>query len=148
MDQAIYLTQFVDFRSADGYYRKYRAYWVGDQVIRNHLFVHTDWNVHGDSRLSTMVDKTWATEEEIRFLANRDALNLEDAVQQIAASIGLDYFGVDFTFLPDGRMMIFEANANMRSFYPEWAEQFPYLRAATTNLSEAFQLMLQRKIST
>jgi Tfp pilus assembly protein PilF len=148
VDHTIYLTQYVDFRSADGYYRKYRAYWVGDQVVRNHLFVHTDWNVHGDSRLSTMVNNAWATEEEIRFLAYRDALSFDGVVRQIAASIGLDYFGVDFTFLPDGRMMIFEANASMRSFYPEWAEQFPYLHAATMNLSKAFQLLLQRRIST
>ena len=65
----------------------------------------------------------------------------------IAVQEGLDYFGVDFSFLPNGQIVVFEANATMRSHYPEYAESFPYLSAPAAAHVAAFQKMIRAKAS-
>ena len=42
----VYVTEYVDFRGADGLYRKYRMIFVEDQVFPYHLAIADDWLVH------------------------------------------------------------------------------------------------------
>ncbi len=86
--------------------------------------------------------------EEQEFLADgksprRERINrMMDA---IAEANGLDYFGVDFSFLPSGKIVVFEANATMRSYYPEYSDTFPYLSKPANAHVAAFQKMVRAK---
>ena len=83
-------------------------------------------------------------QQEIAFIQDwRSSLTAaqQHALERAAAAIDLDYFGIDFSLLPDGRVIIFEANAAMR-INEDYNEQFPYLREATTRLNLACQDML------
>ncbi len=106
----VYLTQFVDFADADGRYRKMRLVVVGDKVFGRHCFISGQWLVHWKARLPDSDD------EEAAFIRNFDHDTLPGVaapVAGIARRLGLDFFGIDASLRPDGRLLVFEANATM-----------------------------------
>jgi glutathione synthase/RimK-type ligase-like ATP-grasp enzyme len=65
-----------------------------------------------------------------------------EAICAIGQRLALDYAGIDFTVLADGRVLVFEANATMLA-HPEaddgaLAHKNPYVR----RIVEAFERML------
>jgi len=103
---------FIDTRSADGLYRKYRLMCVDGQWYPAHLAIRAEWKVHyfsGDLTASQAA-------EQHRFLDDpRRVLTAEQwaVFEEIAARIPLGYFGVDFALDAQGRVVVFEANATM-----------------------------------
>ncbi|CAM3670681.1 Carbamoyl-phosphate synthetase large subunit-like ATP-binding domain-containing protein [Bordetella sputigena] len=110
----IYLTAYHEYRSADGYYRKYRVIFIDRQPYPYHLAIGKQWLLHYFS--ADMLSEPWKLQEERRFLENpRAALGAQawTALCAIGARMDLDYCGIDFTLLPDGRVLVFETNATM-----------------------------------
>lgn len=144
-----YLTEFHDFQSPDGYYRKYRCWEIGGQMVPNHLFFGDSWNVHGSSRFKIMTNNPNMLKEEKAFVEGYSSCNFKhvglmmDAVRQ---ATHLDYFGVDFGITPDGAPILFEANPTMRSAYPEFLDAFPYTRDVQKRHVKTFQAMIEQKI--
>jgi tetratricopeptide (TPR) repeat protein len=111
---ACYLTMFRDYRSADGYYRKYRVVFVDGRPYPYHLAISPRWMVHYFS--AEMTPEPWKLDEERRFLEDMStALGTRAlrAIEAIGRRLALDYGGIDFTLLPDGQVFVFEANATM-----------------------------------
>src|SRR3954451_5630240 len=50
-------TEFVDFRSADGFCRKYRVFLIRSRRVFRHLLVSEDWNVHASDRQRVMSER-------------------------------------------------------------------------------------------
>jgi hypothetical protein len=146
--RAYYLTEFVDFRSADGLYRKYRTVFVDGRPLPYHLAVSPKWMVHYES--SGMDQHADRLAEEMRFLESPAAAVGADAAAAIAsigATMGLDYAGIDFTLTPDGRVLLFEANATML-VHPEaqgsaLAHKNPYIE----RIFAAFRTMIATSVS-
>ncbi|HLB79925.1 MAG TPA: hypothetical protein VJJ77_05430, partial [Dongiaceae bacterium] len=65
---------------------------------------------------------------------------------EIAARVGLDFFGVDGALLPDGRLLVFEANACMRVPQVRPRADFAYKNDYTRRVIEAFERMILDKI--
>ena len=83
--------------------------------------------------------------EELAFLRDPAAAigaRAMTAVTAIGERLDLDYAGVDFSVMPDGRVLVFEANATMLTHLePEdgpFAAKNPYVR----RIIEAFQARL------
>ena len=111
---AIYATAFHDYRSQDGHFRKYRMIFVDREPYPYHLAISDNWLVHYFS--ADMVDTPWKLEEERRFLADPEAelgARAYAAIRAIARRVDLDYAGIDFSLMPDGDVIVFEANATM-----------------------------------
>lgn len=111
-----YVTEFVDYRDADGLYRKMRLAVVGRQVFMRHFAIANGWNVHIRDRIR-MDDP-----EETRMLDGFPGSLPMDATAlalQVADALDLDYFGIDCCPRPDGRLLVFEANAAMDILAPE-----------------------------
>ena len=107
-----YVSTFWDYRSADGYFRKYRLIFVDREVYPYHLAISKHWLVH--YWRAEMSD--WMMREEQMFLSDlRTAFRgvAEDAINEVARRLDLDYGGMDCTILPDGRVLVFEANSTM-----------------------------------
>ena len=106
----LYLTEYVDCRDADGHWRKMRVVVAGDGTFLRHRVIANRWLVHvGDRELGHMA-------EEEAALRDFDAQMLPaigTRVRAIADALGMDYFGIDCNLRPDGRLLIFEANALM-----------------------------------
>ncbi len=109
-----YLSTFHDNRYADGCYRKYRIIFVDREPFPYHLAISRHWMVHYFSADMAKYPERMA--EERRFLEDPGAILGARAMAAVAAigrRLDLDYGGIDFTLLPDGRLLVFEANATM-----------------------------------
>ncbi|HZR60367.1 MAG TPA: tetratricopeptide repeat protein [Xanthobacteraceae bacterium] len=139
-----YLIEYIDYASADGYFRKYRFIFVDDEILPYHLAIGGDWKLHHDS--TDMADHEWMQREEAAFLANPGAVfdaGHYAALRAIRARIGLDYFGIDCGLDRDGRLVVFEVNASMlvHADNAEFPYKDPYVRA----IKAAFDAMLRRR---
>lgn len=144
--QTVYITQFVDYRQADGFYRKGRMIFIDRQPLPYHWAISRHWMVHYVS--SDMAEGGWRRDEEERYLYDTDAF-LGHAAMTIMARIGqtldLDYCGLDFSLAPDGRVLVFEANATMLVHPEDEDSPFAYRNPAVTRITSAFQALLERR---
>jgi len=142
---AVYATEFVDYRNADGWYRKYRVILVDRQPYPCHLAIGDHWLLHYWS--SGMEGDAERRKEELRFLCEPEraiGASAWAALSAIGAKLDLDYAGIDFSVLADGRLLFFEANATML-VHPEDEEMFAYKNDAVRNIIEAVGSMIERK---
>ena len=96
---------WVDVRSGDGLYRKWRAMVVGGRVLPRHLVASPHWFVHAKDRVFD--DPVMA--EERAYIESGDDPHAADLLRA-AKHLGLDTFAVDYSRLPDGRLIVWEVN--------------------------------------
>jgi hypothetical protein len=141
--ESLYAIEYVDFRSDDGKFRKYRVMFVDGQLFPLHLAVSQNWMVHYFSADMTNVPEHRAEDE--RFLSDMNATLGDEAVQtleRIAQTLGLDYAGIDFALGVDGRVVIFETNATMVVVQPGEDERWTYRRAPVQRVIDATRQMV------
>ncbi len=144
-DVEYFATEFVEYRSADGLYRKYRIWSFGGRAVFRHLATTNDWNVHVTPGNEFMFDRRDLIEEEVRLMERPEGAFPDEVLAIVAAigeRLGLDYFGVDFGFHPDGRMVLFEANATMTFFPMVPNPRFAFRQRLLAPAEEAFMAML------
>jgi Flp pilus assembly protein TadD len=140
------ITDFHDFRSPDGYWRKYRLIFVDRRVHPYHLAIGEDWLLH--YWRAEMQRSPWKMAEEEAFL--RDWRGVfgpvaAQAVEEAARRLDLDYCGMDCALTADGKLLLFEANACILLHLDEPAAAFPYKHRHTPPIREAFtRLVLER----
>ncbi len=105
---------FIDYRSGDGLWRKYRVVFVDGVAYPLHLAIHDDWAVWYYNAQMQACSRKQA--EERRFLddiASAMPPRCLTALGHIARRVGLDYFGLDCSVAPDGRLLVFEVETGM-----------------------------------
>ncbi len=140
---AILVIAFRDTRSHDGTVRKYRVMTIDGTLYPVHLAISSNWKVHYVS--SAMAFDPSFRDEEAAFLNDMQAAigaPAVDALQRVAADIALDYGGIDFGLMPDGRVVVFEANGAMAIFLPDADPRWDYRRAAMTRAIDAATRMI------
>lgn len=142
--RSFYATEFVDFRSEDGLYRKHRALVIGGELHRKHLIATDQWNIHAENR-SFMKDRPELQAEEEAWVEHGP---LDPApFAAIHDLLGLDFFGVDFGVLPDGTLLIFEVNACARALQGGSTEsKIASHAAATAAIRSSFSDLLTSKV--
>ncbi|MGA2287342.1 tetratricopeptide repeat protein [Bradyrhizobium sp.] len=138
-----YLIEYIDYRSADTYFRKYRFIFVDEEILPYHLAIAGDWKVHHDG--TDMVDHRWMQQEEEAFLHNPGTVFNSDhyrVLREIQRRIGLDYFGIDCGLDRSGNLVVFEVNASMLVHGQN--EQFPYKAPFVHRIKSAFNEMLRK----
>ncbi len=113
--RAYYLIEFRDFASSDGLYRKFRIVVVDGVPYLRHMLINDHWMVHRTARTFMSSRKELVQEEKqwLQTFYKKPPQDLIKKVEIIAGRLKLDYFGIDCTLDDEGRMLIFEANANM-----------------------------------
>lgn len=143
-----YLTEYYDYRNADGLFRKYRFIFIDGEVYAYHLAIHDHWKIHYFR--ADMNSHAWMKQEEEAFMADYRAVfppKFSNAVQAVAARLGLDYAGMDCGILPDGRLLVFEANAAMLVHLFDKQEDYPYKHVYVPRIRDAMSKMLIKRIS-
>ena len=133
---------FVDYRSADGFYRKYRVMFVDGEPYPYHLALDQSWMIH--YRSAPMDEHAWMRDEEHRFLQTPEEAfaGWHTTLRALGAAAGLDYFGIDCTVLADGTLFVIEADAAMlvHRFTPDVEK-----RAAVDRIRAALAGLLERR---
>lgn len=95
---------FIDTRSADGLYRKYRYVLLGDRGAPRHMVASEKWCVHAADR----VRKPEILAEELQYIRGEDPHH--DALNRARRVLGLDYVAFDYSNDQQGRLVIWEPN--------------------------------------
>jgi tetratricopeptide (TPR) repeat protein len=138
-----YVSRFHDYRSPDGFYRKYRVIFVDRQAFPYHLAIGPRWMVHHQS--ADMAHDAARIAEELRFLrdpAGAIGARAMAAVEAIGRRLDLDYGGLDFTVTADGRVLAFEANATMLAHLEPLDGPFAAKNPFIQPIMDAFQARL------
>jgi Flp pilus assembly protein TadD/glutathione synthase/RimK-type ligase-like ATP-grasp enzyme len=145
--EKFFVTEFVDSRGGDEFFRKIRAVIVKDEMIITRVDYDTDWNVRGrkpDMRVAFYLEHACLLDEEKRICKDPEAGLGRSAIQSLRAirdRIPLDVFGIDFDVDKDGRVVFYEANATMNLFSTA-REEVPYPKESDDCLKQAFQRYL------
>ena len=141
------MTQFVDSRAGNEFFRKIRAAIVKDEIIIMRVDYNTHWNVHGrksEKRVPFYLENLHLLEEEKRICKDPEAGLGRTAMQALRAireRIPLDVFGIDFGVDADGRLIFYEANATMNLFSTA-PKQIPNPKAGERKFEAGFPALL------
>jgi len=140
------VSDFVEFRSGDGFYRKYRMIWVDGAIFRRHVIAGLDWNVTGKSRFD-MVERPATITAEKDFLASAgDAL--DGRVAELFRIVGLDFGVIDFAVSDLGEITVFELNGTFQisgSIPPKYRADWAYLEANNAPILDALVASIARR---
>jgi hypothetical protein len=139
-----YLIDYIPVLWKDQFFRKMRLFVIDG--VPHPVVCHFDeyWNVHGGNRLDMMKTDEALMDEEKRFLSDWQSYVGAKAVAGIQRAIEatpLEFFGIDFTVMDSGDILIYELNASMRHSY-DHARNFPYKLPYDQAITAAFQQMI------
>jgi Flp pilus assembly protein TadD len=143
-DVDYYVSEYVEYRSADGFFRKYRLICIDGELLPYHLAIHNDWKVHHFR--TDMANQAWMRQEEESFLKDPQLIFDEPhqaALRAVTEATGLDYSGIDCAFDCNGEIVVFETNATML-VHEEKGEIFAYKNPYIAKIKEAFGAKLAR----
>ena len=141
------VSDYIDYVSGDGLFRKYRLMFVAGVPYAYHLAISPHWVVH---YLSAPMDQhPWMREEEMRFLTDWTSVfgAHRSALGEIAARLGLDYFGIDATIGPAGELIVFEADAAMFVHCEDDPSMYAYKHEAVPHIFRAFAELVRSRAS-
>jgi len=140
-----FLAPFMDYRGADGLYRKYRVVLIDRVPFLCHMALSDQWKIHYvnvgmDEDASKRAEEAKAMETFDHDFARRHAAAFENLCQRI----GLDYFGIDCSELADGRLLLFEAETAMVIHDMDSPTLYPYKKGQMAKVFAAFRAMIDR----
>lgn len=139
-----FVAPFVDYRSADGLYRKYRVAIIDGRPYACHMAISRHWMIHYLN--AGMMESAQKRAEEARFMAEFDrefAPRHGAALAGLAERIGLDYVTMDCAETRDGRLLVFEVGNGMIVHAMDPPELFPYKAPQMRKVFGAFEAMLR-----
>ncbi len=140
------LIEYLDSRSPDKLFRKYRIMFINGLLYPIHMAISTNWNVHYFS--SEMDEKEAYRSEEASFLNDFKGHlgeNVTTALMHISLALDLDYCGIDFGIDENSKLLLYEANPTMLINPPTHEKKWDYRReAASSALSAARNMFLER----
>lgn len=147
-DTAFFISLYIDYRSADGLYRKARIALIDGIPCICHLAISENWVVHFGS--SNMTDSVHKRGEEAQFMSNFDtgfASRHRAALKVIADKLELDYVVIDCAETKDGELLLFEADNRGWVHATDSIELFPYKQTPMNKVFTAFRTLLLKKMA-
>lgn len=142
-----FVMPFVDYRNADGLYRKYRVMFVDGRAYPCHLAISPRWMIHYYN--APMAENQWMRDEESRFIGNIDDVftgTARAALEEIGATIPLEYFGIDCAIASDERVLLFEADSAMLVHGTDPQGLFPYKPAGFARIKRALAAAIRSRV--
>jgi hypothetical protein len=142
-----FVAPFVDYRSSDGWFRKYRIVVIDGQPFAAHMAISQKWMVHYLNADMLQNEKNRA--EEAQFMRTFDsafAVKHLASLQEIDRLIGLDYYSMDCGETSDGRLLVFEIDSGAVVHSMDPVDIFPYKAPHMKRVFAAFREMLNRRL--
>jgi len=145
-EAGFYLSRYVDYRSPDGRFRKYRIVFVDGRAYACHMAIAEQWMIY---YLNAGMGESAAKQaEEERFMtafSSEFARRHRPALAALAERIGLDYFGIDCAQTGDGKLLLFEADVAMIVHAMDSLAIYPYKAPQMRSVFTAFCGMLKER---
>jgi hypothetical protein len=139
------VSQFIDYASDDGQFRKYRIALIDGVPYPAHMAISSKWMVH---YLNAGMTESLAKREEESCWLNgfHEAFAVKHQVgfKSLCDILKLDYFAIDCAETKSGDLLIFEIDTAMIVHCMDVAPEFAYKKAPMQKLFKAFQAMLAR----
>jgi glutathione synthase/RimK-type ligase-like ATP-grasp enzyme len=146
-DNEFYVSQYVDYCSKDGLFRKARIALIDGSPYICHLAISDDWVVHYIPASMQLNAQKRAEEAAMMEDFDRDfAARHRTALETIAERLGLDYVILDCGEMRDGRLLFFEADTRGWIHATDPVEVFPYKLKIMQKAFDAFRTMLANRI--
>ncbi len=145
--EKFFVTQFVDSRGGNEFYRKIRAAIVEDEIIIVRVDYDAKWKIYArksDERVAFYLENKHLLDEEKRICRDPEARLgrlVMESLRAIRERMPLDVFGVDFDVDAAGQVIFYEANATMNLFSTA-REEVPYPKEADDYLKQVFRRYL------
>lgn len=147
-DDEFYVSEYVDYRSDDGLFRKARIALIDGRPYICHFAISDNWVVHYASAGMQLSAEKRAEEAAMMESFDRDfAVRHGETLEAIAQKLGLDYLILDCGEMRDGRLVLFEADTRGWIHATDSVEVFPYKLKVMQKAFDAFRAMLVRRIS-
>ncbi|MEM8650612.1 MAG: hypothetical protein AAGF54_08805, partial [Pseudomonadota bacterium] len=141
-----FISPFIDYRSFDGLFRKYRIVFIDGKAYPCHMAIGKQWKLWYMN--AGMNKDEWKRKEEEAFMSdfeNTFASRHQLQLDAIADAIGLEYFGIDCGVDRAGNLVVFEADNALLVHDMDPVEIYPYKRPAMHRIFDAFTKMLFEK---
>ena len=143
---AFYVAPFIDYRSRDGMYRKYRIVIIDGKPFAAHMAISQHWMVHYLNADMLLNEENRNTEAEFMLDFDMDfATKHRTALDEINNRVGLDYYSIDCAESLDGKLIVFELDSGAVVHSMDSIELFPYKAPQMQLVFAAFQQMLRRR---
>jgi hypothetical protein len=142
------VSQYVDYRDADGLFRKYRVVLVDGESYAGHMGVSDAWMIHYLN--AGMTESAEKRVEEAAFMAGFEqgfARRHAGALRAVAARMELDYLVIDCGETRDGKLLLFELDTGAVVHDMDPVDLFPYKRPQMQKVFAAFRAMLGRRLA-
>jgi glutathione synthase/RimK-type ligase-like ATP-grasp enzyme len=140
---AFYISRFIDYRSSDGQFRKYRIALIEGHPYVCHVGISDHWMIHYLN--AGMTGSQAKRDEEAAIMRDFDhgfALRHRGALALIQERIDLDYFGLDCAETPAGDLLVFEVDTAMVVHDIDPVDLFPYKQPQMRKVFDAFRTLL------
>ncbi|WDE99128.1 hypothetical protein PQO03_14930 [Lentisphaera profundi] len=116
-----HIIEFFDICSEQGLYEKIRLIVIDGEVYIKHLYFSDVWCTGEETReIMNVRPELWARGQGVLdSFETAIKPKISERIREIAMRLGLDVFGIDCYIYPDGRILLFEANACMNILIPE-----------------------------
>lgn len=144
LEKFFYIIQWKDLANREGLYNMMRVFCIDGRFFPVANLMHSHWNITYGASQSVMEQSLQIQNQERIFFQDFENYVGEKGMQGLRAiqeKVELDFFGVDFALLDDGRPYVFNCSPAMRHDYDR-VESFPYTLAALDAVSQAFEAMV------
>jgi glutathione synthase/RimK-type ligase-like ATP-grasp enzyme len=143
-DPFFYVSDFIDYRSPDGLFRKLRIALIDGRAYVCHVAIAEHWMVHYKTAgMSLSHEKRLEEAVTMRAFERDFAFRHAAALRAIAEALGLDYVVIDCAEARDGKLLLFEADNRAWIHASDPVGLFPYKPAIMQKAFDAFTAMLR-----
>jgi hypothetical protein len=145
-DLEFFVSDFIDYSSEDGAFRKSRIVFVDGVPFVCHLAIADQWKVWYLNADMEQNDEKRAEEERFMARFNEDFCKRHAAAfADLVKHVDLDYFGIDCAEDRDGKLVVFEADNALIVHDMDPHDVFPYKKPQMQKVFSAFAgMMLSR----
>jgi hypothetical protein len=139
-----YLSRFIDYRSTDRLFRKYRIVFIAGRPLLCHMAVSAHWMVHYlNAGMASCAEKRQDEAAAMAGFERGFAARHARAFAAIHQVLPFDVFSIDCAELPDGRLLLFEADTAAIIHAMDPVDLFPYKQVQMRRVFDAFGALLQ-----
>jgi hypothetical protein len=145
-ESSYFVTAFVDYRSADGLYRKYRVAFIDRQPHLCHMASSQNWMVHYlNAGMTESADKRADESQAMACFDTTFAARHREAFAALHERLPFDYYSIDCSELTDGRLLMFEADTAAIIHLMDAEDMFPYKHSHMRRVFDSFGDMLRQR---